>query len=151
MRAWANAIGLFFYAGAVSLGIAAVMPFIAELLRHSPRLGWLAVLAVWTAPVFGAAGLHHTAHRVMDLGDSRRGANGAMSLWAGFVAWATIILVSMTASFVMLVIDPPPAEPDLLVLAVCGLAAWHGAVHSAVWIGLAAAVYSLERAALRAL
>ena len=71
-------------------------------------------------------------------------------MWAGFVAWATILLVTMTTGFVMLVIDPPPVDPDTLAaLALRNLGAWHGVVHAAVWLALAASVHSLESAARR--
>jgi hypothetical protein len=148
--AWASAVALFGYAAVVSIAIAMLMPFIGELMRHSPRLGWLAVLGVWMAPIAGAAVIHHTGHRVLDLGDSARYARGPSSLWAGFVAWATILLVSMTTSFVMLVIDPPPVDPDSVsAFVVQSLEAWHGIVRPIVWIILAAYVYTLERAARR--
>ena len=147
--AWASAVALFFYAGAVSLVFALLMPLIGELLRYSPRLGWLAILTVWMAPIGGAAVFHHTGHRILDLGDSSRVARGPASLWAGFVAWATILLVSLTTSFVMLVIDPPPVDESWMTFAVDSLAAWHGVVRPIVWIVLAAYVYTLERAAHR--
>ena len=148
--AWASAVALFAYAAIVSIGIAMAMPLIAELMRYSPRLGWLAILAVWVAPIGGAAVLHHTGHRVLDLGDVSSVARGASSTWAGFVAWATIILVSMTTSFVMLIIDPPPVEPDSIsAFALESLQAWHGVLRAIVWIVLAAYVYTLERAARR--
>ena len=147
--AWASAIALFFYATAVSFAFALAMPLIAELLRQSPRLGWLAILTVWLAPVGGAAAIHHTGHRILDLGDVSKVARGASSLWAGVVAWATIILVSMTASFVMLVLDPPPVEESVSRFVLRSLEAWHGLVRPVVWIVLAAYVYTLERAARR--
>lgn len=145
--AWASALALFAYAAGVSLVMGLALPFIAELMKVSPRLGWLAVLGVWTSPVAGAALLHHTGHRILDLGDTAREARAASSAWVGFVAWATILLVSMTTTFVMLVIDPPPVDESLLTLAVESLQAWHGVVRPVVWIVLAAYVYTLERAA----
>ena len=147
--AWASAVALFAYAAAVSLVMGLALPFIAELMKASPRLGWLAILGLWASPVAGAAALHHTGHRILDLGDVSRVARVPSSLWAGFVAWATILLVSMTTTFVMLVIDPPPVDESVLSLAIGSLEAWHGVVRPVVWIVLAAYVYTLERAARR--
>jgi hypothetical protein len=105
------------------------------------------VLVVWTAPTLGAAGLHHVGHRLLDLGDSRKVARRASSLWAGFVAWSAIIVVSMTTSFLLLVIDPPPIDDSFSTFALGALDAWHGVVRPVLWIALAAYVYKLERAA----
>ena len=145
--AWASAIALFFYAGAVSVAMAAAGPAIAELMKHSPRLGWLAVLAMWVAPIGVAGALHHTAHRVLDLGDKKKVARRASSVWAGFVAWATILVVSFTTALVMLVIDPPPIDEAISTLAASVTSGVHGAVRIAIWVVLAAYVYTLERAA----
>ena len=47
---WATAVALFFFAAGVSLAMAFVIPLLFELMRHSPRLAWLGILAVWLAP-----------------------------------------------------------------------------------------------------
>ena len=149
--AWASGVALFVYAAGVSLGMALVMPLLGELMRHSPRLGWLGVLCVWVAPIGIAGAMHYTGHALIDLGDTRPAARRARSLWAGFVAWAAIIVVTLATSFIMLVIDPPPVDdPDAL---------WNlahqvsegalGIVRAAVWIILASYVYTLERLAQR--
>ena len=155
--ALASAGALFVYASLVSIFFASVMPFVADLIERSPRLGWLAMLLVWLAPTLGAATIHRAAHGVLDMADTRKVGRNAASLWAGFVAWAAIILVSMTTTFVMLVIDPPPAEPDFAFASALssldvfhhGLSNWRAVVHLAVWIALATGVYTLERAARR--
>ena len=148
--AWLSAVALFFYACGVSLAMAAVMPFIAELLHRSPRLGWMAMVLLWVAPIGGAAVAHHAGHVLLDWGDGKQVARRAASAWAGFVAWGAIIFVSLLASFVMLVIDPPPADPDAFFhLAARITAGPHVVVHAGVWIVLAAYVYTLERAARR--
>jgi len=148
--AWASAAALFFYACGVSLAMGAVMPLIAELMHWSPRLGWLAVLGTWVAPVGGAALAHHLGHSLLDLGDGKKVARRTSSAWAGLVAWMAILFVSFTASFVMLVIDPPPADPDALFeLAEHLTAGPHLFLRTAVWITLAAYLYTLERAARR--
>jgi hypothetical protein len=150
--AWANAVALFVFAAGESVAMAFVMPILIELMRHSPRLAWLGMLAVWLSPIAVAAAIHNVVDGVLGLGESKptgRGAfGGATSWWAGFVAWAAIIFVTMTTAFVMLVVDPPPVDPD----AVWNLAATvtrgvSGIVRSIVWIVLAAYVYELERAA----
>ncbi|HEY8087569.1 MAG TPA: hypothetical protein VIF09_06990, partial [Polyangiaceae bacterium] len=68
------------------------------------------------------------------------------SLWAGLFAWMTVIFVTLVASFVMLVLDPPPVEPDsvgaFLSLAASGPLSL---VHTVVWLVLAAYAYETER------
>ena len=155
--AFASAGALLVYASLVSMFFAFVMPYVGELIEKAPRLGWLAMLAVWMSPVLGAATVHRTAHGILDTMDTQRVSRNATSLWAGFVAWVTIIFVSMTTSFVMLVIDPPPVDPDFTVIRALadvdmwhrGLSNWKPVVHLVVWIFLATGVYSLERAARR--
>jgi len=155
--ALASAGALLVYASLVSMFFAAVMPFVGELIEKAPRLGWLAMLGVWLSPSLGAAGVHRTAHGILDSMDTERRARNAASLWAGFVAWVAIIFVSMTTSFVMLVIDPPPVDPDFTVIRALadvdflhrGLSNWKPIVHLVVWISIATGVYSLERAARR--
>ncbi len=155
--ALASAIALFVYASLVSFFFAAIMPFVGELIERAPRLGWLAMLLVWIAPTLGAAAAHRVGHGVLDLADTRKVARSATSLWAGFVAWAAILVVSLTTSFVMLVIDPPPADPDFAVAGALanldvlhhGLSTWRAVVNLVVWISLATGVYTLERAARR--
>jgi len=144
--AWASAVALFLYAGAVSVAMAAVSPLIAELMQWSPRLGWLAVLATWVAPIFVAAGAHRAGHTLLDFGDTEKRASNTASLWAGFVAWAAILVVSLTTAFVMLVVDPPPIEPDALATLASSIApSFHAPVRIVVWVVLAAYVYQLER------
>ena len=148
--AWASAFALFLYGGAVSIAMGALSPFIAELMQWSPRLGWLAVLGTWVAPIFVAAGAHRAGHTLLDLGDKDKRASTTASLWAGFVAWAAILVVSLTTAFVMLVVDPPPVEPDALATLAASIApSFHAPIRIAVWIVLAAYVYQLERAARR--
>jgi hypothetical protein len=155
--AFASAGALLVYASLVSMFFATVMPYVGELIEKAPRLGWLAFLAVWLAPSFGAAAVHRTAHGILDTMDRGRVSRNATSVWAGFIAWVTIIFVSTTTSFVMLVIDPPPVDPDFTVIRALadvdflhrGLSSWKPVVHLAVWILLATGVYSLERAARR--
>jgi hypothetical protein len=155
--ALASAGALLVYASLVSTGFALVMPFVAELMEKSPRLGWLAMLAVWLSPSMGAAVMHRTAHGILDAADTSKVARNASSLWAGFVAWVTIIFVTMTTSFVMLVLDPPPVDPDFAVASSLasldvihhGLSSWKPVVQLLVWLSLATGVYTLERAARR--
>jgi hypothetical protein len=150
--AWASAVALFFFWWAVTIGMAFALPLLFELMRHSPRLAWLGILLVWIAPIGASAAIHHAASSVLDLGDGRRVERGSWprvaSLWAGFVAWTTILFVTTATSLVMLVLDPPPVEPDALhALAFEMTRGFSGVVRSVVWIVLAAYVYQLERAA----
>jgi hypothetical protein len=152
--AWATAVALFFFAAGVSIAMALLLPLLFELMRHSPRLGWLGILLVWLGPIPLAAGIHHTVHALLDVGDlpkKVRGAwPGAESLWAGFVAWATILFVTLATSLVMLVIDPPPVDPDAMhALGVEMARDFSGVARALIWIVMAAYVYELERAAGR--
>ena len=148
--AWASAVALFVYALGVSAAMAMVMPILIALLRHSPRLGWLGMLALWLAPIAGVAAVHSAVDRAA----SRRGPpsevrgrplGGAASWWAGFFAWAVIIFVSMTTVFVMLVLNPVPIDPhavwDLAAAVTRGAS---GLERSIIWIVLAAYAYELE-------
>jgi hypothetical protein len=150
--AWASAVALFFFAWAVTVAMAFAFPLLFELMRHSPRLAWLGILLVWVAPIAGAAAIHHAVGSVLDLGDGRAVSGGSWpgmpSVWAGFVAWATILFVTTATSLVMLVLDPPPVDPDAIhALAVEMTRGFSGIVRSVVWVVLAAYVYELERAA----
>ena len=156
--AWASAVALFVFATGVGTAMIFTLPPLFELMHHSPRLAWVGILSVWCAPIVAAAAGHNILHAVIDLGDTKKVARGAIpggaSLWAGFVAWATIIFVSLTTSLFMLVLDPPPVEPNAL---------WNlgslatevfrvpGVVRTVVWVVLAAYVYDLERKAKRTL
>jgi hypothetical protein len=155
--AFASAGALLVYATLVTMFFGLVMPYVGELIEKAPRLGWLAFLAVWLSPAMGAATIHRTAHGILDTMDTQRISRNGASLWAGFIAWVTIIFVSMTTSLVMLVIDPPPVDPDFTVIRALadvdvlhrGLSSWKPIVHLVVWILIATGVYSLERAARR--
>ena len=152
--AWASAVTLFVFALAIAFAFGAVLPVLFDLMRHSPRLGWLGVLLVWLSPIPIAAAGHHAMHAVIDLGDSKKVARGPLprsaSLWAGFVAWATILVVSLTTNLILLILDPPPVEPDVLKSLAAGLSPG-AVVPSLVWIVLAASVYALEHAAAETL
>ncbi len=107
---------------------------------------------MWLAPIPVAAGIHHTVHALLDIGDLPKEARGAWpgveSVWAGFVAWSTILFVTIATSLVMLVIDPPPVDPDVMrALAAEITRGFSGVARAVVWIVLAAYVYELERAA----
>jgi hypothetical protein len=152
--AWASAVALFIYAAGVSVALAFIIPLLAGLLRQAPRLAWLGMLAAWLSPIAGAAAIHAAVDRVLvgrEPGSPRRHSpvGGATSWWVGVVAWATIILVTMTTAFVMLVVDPPPIAPPeaLWHLAAAVTKGVSGLVRSALWIVLAAYVYELERSA----
>ncbi|MGD0530397.1 MAG: hypothetical protein ABSE49_35005 [Polyangiaceae bacterium] len=149
--AWATAVALFFFAAGVSIAMALVLPALFELMPRSPRLAWLGILLLWLAPIAAAAGLHHAAHSVLDLGDtvpSRGTWPGVGSLWAGFVAWATILFVTLVTSLVMLVVDPPPVEPDAMrALGAAMTQGFSSVARAIIWIVLAAYVYQLERVA----
>jgi hypothetical protein len=143
---WASALALYLFAMGVTLAMAVVLPPLFELLQRSPRLAWAGILGVFCAPIPAAATVHAVAHAVLDLGDAKKAARpkGA-DLWAGFVAWATILFVNVATVLVMLVLDPPPVDPDGFFGAALRVAGPSPGVHTFVWILLAAKVYELQR------
>jgi hypothetical protein len=152
--AWACAGGLYLFAGGVGATFALAMPLLFALMRHAPRLAWLGMLLLWLSPIGIVAALHNLVGRLIGgeaPGPRDPSLGGATSWWAGFVAWATIIIVTMTMAFVVLVIDPPPVvDPD----AVWNVAAAvtrgvTGTTRSLIWIVLAAYVYEVELRARR--
>jgi hypothetical protein len=145
---WASAIVLYVFAVVVGVALGVVLPPLFDLMQRSPRLAWACILAVWCSPIAAGALVHGFAHAVLDLGDRQRAARPAgTNLWAGFVAWGTILFVNVATVLVMLVIDPPPMDPDALFgLALHAAGAGVG-FQSIVWIGLAACVYELQRRA----
>jgi hypothetical protein len=149
---WATGLALFAYAYVVRVGMLLALPWIVELMRLSQRLGWLAFLLLWVAPIALAAAIHRVGHHALDALDDRGAAprvrTPAGHLWAGYVAWASVLLVSTLTSLVMLVIDPPPAEDDAVSMLLADMAhGTLGVVRAGVWIVLAACVYEVERAA----
>jgi hypothetical protein len=129
---------------------ALAMPLLVALMRHSPRLAWLGTLLLWLSPIAIVAALHGSVSRFIGVRASDpRNPRLATSWWAGFVAWATIIIVTMTMAFVVLVIDPPPVVDSDSVwnLAAAVTGGVTGATRSLIWIVLAAYVYEIERRA----
>jgi len=150
--AWASAVLLFFFATGVSIGMAFALPPLFELMHRAPRLAWVGILSVWCAPIVAAAAGHNLLHSILDVADTKKVARGAIpggaSLWAGFVAWATIIFVTLTTGLLMLAIDPPPVEPAAMWnVAADVLRGVPGIVRTVVWVVMAAYVYDLERRA----
>jgi hypothetical protein len=144
---WAAAIALFAFGAGVSFASALLVPLVIELMRMSPRLGWLGFLALWLAPIPVAAAIHRAAQGVLDLADSGGAARrGGSSLWAGFFAWATFLFVTVTTGLVMLFLDPPPVDPGGMSALVSEVQrSGAGVVRWAIWIVFAAYAYELER------
>ncbi len=146
----AAALALFVFGIGVSFAMALLMPLVFELMRFSPRLGWIGVLSVWLAPIPTAAAIHRATQGILDLADAAPGVSqrSGSSLWAGLFAWSTILLVTATTGLVMLVIDPPPMEPDALYTFLTEIRqSGGGVVRCAIWIVLATYAYELERGA----
>jgi hypothetical protein len=151
--AWASAGALFVFAMAVSAAMAVVLPPLFDLMERSPRLAWLGVLLTWLAPIAVAATFHRAVHFGIDVADSKpRAHTSAGSFWAGFVAWATILFVSLTTSLFMLMLDPPPVDRSILTKLVSEVSplAGQAMVRTIAWVVLAAYVYELERRAREA-
>jgi hypothetical protein len=147
--AWASGAALYVFAAGVRVTFALALPILFALMRHSPRLAWLGMLLLWLSPVAVAAAVHDVVGRLVGVrAPVRRDAwiAGPASWWAGFVAWAAIIVVTVTMTFVVLVLDPPPvADPDIRSrLAAAVTAGATGTTRSIIWIVLAAYVYEIE-------
>jgi hypothetical protein len=144
--AWASAVALYLFAAGVGRLFGFAMPILFALIHHWPRLGWLGMLLLWLSPMAIAAAIHAPIARW--LGD---GHGGPTSWWAGFVAWAAIIVVTMTTALVLVVLDPPPVrDPDSVWnLAVALTRGAPGTTGPVIWIVLAAFVYELELGAER--
>jgi hypothetical protein len=152
---WASAVALYLFASGVRAAFALVMPILVALMRHSPRLAWLGMLLLWISPIAIAAAIHDLVGRLIGVkAPAPRDAwlGSATSWWAGFVAWATIIIVTMTMAFVVLIVDPPPVvDPDsawnVAAAVTRGVA---GTTRALLWLVLAAYVYEIELRARRA-
>jgi hypothetical protein len=147
--AWASAVVLFLFAESVRAAFAIALPIVVALIRHWPRAGWLAMLLLWLSPIAAAAAVHDLLRRTFGAVSAERPAEwlgGAASWWAGFVAWAAIIVVSITTGFVVVLLDPPPiGEPHAAWGALARAASGTPrTTQSVIWIVLAAAVYELE-------
>jgi hypothetical protein len=131
---------------------AAVIPLLLELMERAPRLaalGWLALLA---SPVAFVAVAHRTAHRAIDRFDreSRPSAN-LESVRQGFFAWFAISFASMTSACLLLAIFPPPPDEETFaaLLRVAADVRLEAGVHALLWVGVAALLYHVDRAAHR--
>ncbi len=147
--ALASGLALFVFARGVGMAFALVMPLLMALMRAWPRLAWLGVLLLWLSPIAAAAAIHGVVGRLIGAtSPASRDAwlGGAASWWAGFVAWAAVIVVSITMGLVSVVLDPPPiVDPDhVSALIAAATSGGSGIARSVVWILLAAYVYELE-------
>jgi len=142
-EAWLSAIALYFFGMGFGIVFGMVLPFIFELIERVPRLGWLALLLVWLAPIPVAAAIHSFVHGILDAAD-REKKKPRHGLFAGLFAWMAWLFTSVVSSFVMLVIDPPPNEPpDGAFLATMTRTSTLS-VFAIVWIAVAAFVYRIE-------
>jgi hypothetical protein len=129
----------------------AVAPWLIELWEQSPRLGALGWLALLSSPVAFVALAHRAGHRVLDRfdGDAARAHGTMASLRAGCFAWFAMWFASMASALLLLAIFPPPPDEATLT------ALWRVAtdvrlaagVHSLLWIGVAALLFHVDRAA----
>lgn len=146
--AWASGVALYVFASLVRITFVFAMPFLVALMRHWPRLAWVSLLLLWLSPIAGAAAIHNFSDRLLRA--NKRAApeprlTGAASWWAGFVAWATIIVVSFTVALVAVALDPPPiVDPESLSSAFVAVTSGATTARSILWVLLAACVYELE-------
>lgn len=141
---WFTAAALLVYAVGVSTVFTFAFPLLLELATRSPRLGWFGILARWLAPIPVAALVHRVLHRLLDAVGDRERVTALGSWWAGLFAWVAMIFVTMTTSFILLVLDPPPVEPDALWRGVLAMSALSINVRTVVWLFVAVVVVHLE-------
>jgi len=151
---WASGLALFAFARVVGIGMALALPILFELMRLSPRLAWIGILGVWLAPVALAAVAHRATSATLDVVDAERARPGpnpaAGSLRAGLFAWLAVIFTSTVATLALLVIDPPPVEPDSLGAFFATAAGAGKTLASAlIWIVVASLVYEVDARAMR--
>jgi hypothetical protein len=144
--AWLNAVALYFFGMGVGIVFMFVLPFVFDLIERSPRLGWLALLLVWLSPIPAAAAIHRVVQGVLDAAEGKR-TTSIGSLWAGLFAWMAFFFVNIATALIMLVIDPPPTEPDaaFFVQFSTQLRASNVGIQTVVWIVVAAFGHHLER------
>src|SRR5215831_6620417 len=133
--AWASAGALLVFATGVKIAFSLVMPILIVLLRRSPRLAWLGMLVAWLSPIAAAAALHNLVGRTLGPTEPAR----ASSWWAGFLAWAVIIVVTIATGLVGLVVaPPPPTPPDAFATLAAVARAGSGGGLTILWLVLAA-------------
>ena len=131
---------------------AVVIPWLFELQESAPRLAALGWLGLFCSPIAFVAIVHRAAHGVMDhldAGDSGRAGPGLASLWAGLLAWFAMFFASLASAFLFLAIFPPPVDERAfaaLVRVVQDVRLEVG-VHVALWVGVAALLYHVEKRA----
>jgi hypothetical protein len=142
--AWLNAVALYFFGMGVTIVFMLVLPYVFDLIERSPRLGWLALLAVWLSPIPAASVIHRIVQGVLDAADGKR-TTTIGSVWAGLFAWMAFLFVNIATALIMLVLDPPPMDPpDSFVMELRHTSL---GVQSIVWIVVAALVHHVERKA----
>jgi hypothetical protein len=122
-----------------------------ELLRGYPRLTALASLALWLAPILLIAIAHSALSSALDRFDAADAKKERGSAWVGLYSWLVALFATVTTFFVAVVIQPPPPEPDMLgqLMASMSLSGGSLAIHTAVWIVIAALLYRAEQRARR--
>jgi hypothetical protein len=147
--ALASGLALFVFAAGVQTAFALAMPLLIALMRIWPRIAWVGVLLLWLSPIAAAAAIHAVIGRLIVAtapASCDDWLGGAASWWAGFVAWASIIVVSTTMVLVTVVLHPPPIRDphDVWILVAAATGSGAGSAHALIWILLAAYVYELE-------
>jgi len=146
-----SALLLYLFLAAWQTFAGALAPWLIELWERSPRLGALGWLGLLASPVAFVALAHGGVHRVLDRFDdgATRARRAMSSLRAGCFAWFAMWFASMASALLLLAIFPPPPDEAML------SALWQAAtdvrlaagVHSLLWIGVAAVLFHVDRAA----
>ena len=144
LPAFLNAGLLLVFGTAVSMVWALVVPFLFEIAEDHPRLFWSGLCALWLAPIPVGALVHGVAHRTLESLDKQK-LRTMGNLWAGLFAWSAITFVTMTTSFVMCVIDPPPIDSGSFLHLAMSVSTASMSVRTAIWLIVAAFVSHVER------
>ena len=151
--AWLSAVFLYILLGILGTAWVSILPWLLELLEKSPRLAGLVMLAMWTSPVWVVGAIHYVSHGALDVFGPKAENAALASVWAGVQAWLVIAFATITASMIAFIVFPPdPDDSSLRALftgAVSILSGRAGAatLQTIAWVGIAAQLYNLERAA----
>ena len=142
-----SGIALYVFCRGFLHAVAIVAGPLFELLRDYPRLTALASLGLWLSPILLIAAGHAALSKTLDRFDPAKGERS--SAWVGLYSWLVALFATVTTFFVAVVIQPPPPEPDMLGQLVASMSLSGGplAIHTAVWIMIAALLYRAEQRA----
>jgi hypothetical protein len=144
---------LYLFAWAWKIFAALVLPVLAALHQHAPKLAALGWLALLLSPALFVGGLHGATHGVLDWFDSSRarpGSRALSSVWAGLFASFAMASAGIVSALLVAALFLPSAPGAIMewIALVEQLPLALGA-HAVLWVAVASGIYcveSLERA-----